>query len=173
MPYIKSSDRSYYKPFLKDILNTLNRKEEEEDKFNNIRQIVLTIIQGSYPEELRYYHHNEIIGMLECCRLEWYRRKGVETFTTTSNFDRPSMKKYYGSIESITKYVSILNPGEKSGNLNYFITALLTEVYNTTNNKTPLLKEDLCSLISDVKEYWYEKKTAPYEDIKIKENGDV
>lgn len=173
MPYIEKQDRSFYTEPIKQTISKLLKIEKEEDRYDTIRTIIINVIKNSYPENLRYFQHNEIVGMLECCRLEWYRRRKLESYTSTTNFPLVPIKSFFGPKELISKYIKNSNQESKAGNLNYFITALLTSYYNSTEQKTRYLEEELCSLVADIKEFWYEKETAPYEDEKIEENGDV
>jgi hypothetical protein len=71
LPYIKSEKRGKYdKPLqqLVDILKSL----PAEDVDGELNYVVTKILKGVYP--LRYYHVNKAIGVLECIKLEFYRR---------------------------------------------------------------------------------------------------
>ena len=56
------------------------------------------------------------------------------------------------------------------GVMNYTITTLVHKVYNQTNYKTI---NNVVGMLECVKQEYYRRVAAPYEDEKIKENGDV
>jgi hypothetical protein len=68
MPYIKQEDRSKFDLAAIDIAN----KAESAGDLN----YALTVILHNYIKKkgLRYANCNELVGMLECCKLEFYRR---------------------------------------------------------------------------------------------------
>ncbi len=74
--------------------------------------------------------------------------------------------------EAIGKLVSIfrsLPPEEVDGEINYVITRILKEVY-------PLRYYHInkaIGVLECIKQEYYRRVAAPYEDQKIKENGDV
>lgn len=66
-----------------------------------------------------------------------------------------------------------------AGHLNYVITSLITRVYTDYLKKEGGLNlnysdhNEIIGLLECAKMEFYRRKTAPYEDKKIKENGDV
>jgi len=58
---------------------------------------------------------------------------------------------------------------EKEGQLNYFITSILHNVYSPKYFEY----NRAIGLLECIKQEYYRKVVAPYEDIKIEENGDV
>jgi len=62
----------------------------------------------------------------------------------------------------------ICNPGE----LNYLITELCKQ-YITTNGQSYQTYNDIIGALSCASMEIYRRKIAPYEDVKIEENGDV
>lgn len=76
---------------------------------------------------------------------------------------------YNGYIKSISNIVNKLPKDAKSGHINYITTKLL-------HMTLPIKYNDYNSLIGAlecIKLELYRRKITPYEDIKIKENGDV
>lgn len=64
-------DRPKYEKTLKELINTL--KEQPVDQIDgNLNYIITRILKEAYP--LRYFNLNRAIGVLECCKLEYYRR---------------------------------------------------------------------------------------------------
>ena len=61
----------------------------------------------------------------------------------------------------------------RPGHLNYCITKLLIQVFSPLGNLSDLEHEDIVGIIEGAIEHIYEKGVAPYEDLKIEENGDV
>jgi len=59
-----------------------------------------------------------------------------------------------------------------SGELNYMITCLVTD-YMTAKGKSYETINDIVGALEGAKLEFYRRIAAPYEDLKIKENGDV
>ena len=74
MPYIKSDKRGKYDIALRELLGILKSLPAEEVD-GELNYVVTKILKGVYP--LRYYHINKAIGVLECIKLEFYRRVAV------------------------------------------------------------------------------------------------
>lgn len=77
--------------------------------------------------------------------------------------------KYEEVIGKLVAILKSLPPEEVDGELNYVITKLLKEVY-------PLRYYHInkaIGVLECVKQEYYRRVAAPYEDQKIKENGDV
>ena len=72
MPYIKEDERiAWMHNGLIDLLRYI-RKDESPGDLNYIITMILSKALGENPNYARF---NEIIGVLECCKLEMYRRK--------------------------------------------------------------------------------------------------
>lgn len=77
--------------------------------------------------------------------------------------------------ENERKKVLGRNPGhrfETPGQLNYFFTWLITE-YIKDRKLSYQTINDIIGALEGAKLEFYRRVAAPYEDIKIKENGDV
>jgi len=71
MPYIKSEKRGKYDIALRELVDILKSLPAEEVD-GELNYVVTKILKGVYP--LKYYHINKAIGVLECIKLEFYRR---------------------------------------------------------------------------------------------------
>jgi len=71
MPYIKSENRKKYEKVLRELVDILKALPPEEVD-GELNFVVTKILKTVYP--LRYYHVNKAIGVLECIKLEFYRR---------------------------------------------------------------------------------------------------
>ena len=71
MPYIKTEKRAKYDKPLHELLDILKSLPPEEVD-GELNYVVTKILKGVYP--LKYYHLNKAIGVLECIKLEFYRR---------------------------------------------------------------------------------------------------
>jgi Domain of unknown function (DUF6899) len=71
LPYIKTEKRVKYEKALYELVNILKSLPPEEVD-GELNYVVTKILKGVYP--LRYYHINKAIGVLECIKLEFYRR---------------------------------------------------------------------------------------------------
>ena len=59
----------------------------------------------------------------------------------------------------------------KPGDLNYVISKMVWEIFD--RNPSYTLGNNLTGVLECVKQEFYRRKLAPYEDEKIKENGDL
>lgn len=71
MPYIKMEDRPKYEEALSDLIATL-KAQPVENIDGELNYIITRILKEAYP--LRYFNLNRAVGVLECCKLEFYRR---------------------------------------------------------------------------------------------------
>ena len=71
MPYIKAKNRIKYDKVLEELVKILRTvpPEEIDGEFN---YVVTKMLKEIYP--LRYFHINKAVGVLECIKLEYYRR---------------------------------------------------------------------------------------------------
>jgi hypothetical protein len=71
LPYIKVKNRIKYEKVLEELVKILKvlPPEEIDGEFN---YVVTKMLKEIYP--LRYFHINKAIGVLECIKLEYYRR---------------------------------------------------------------------------------------------------
>jgi hypothetical protein len=71
MPYIKMEDRPKYEKPLEELIGILKSRPVENID-GELNYIITRILKESYP--LRYFNLNRAVGVLECCKLEFYRR---------------------------------------------------------------------------------------------------
>ena len=71
MPYIKLKNRSKYEKVLDNLVGILKTLPPEEID-GELNYVVTKILKDIYP--LRYFHINKAMGVLECIKLEYYRR---------------------------------------------------------------------------------------------------
>ena len=71
MPYIVQEDRPQYEEVLAQFI-TLLKANPPEAIDGHLNYVVTRIIKGIYP--LRYYPINKAVGVLECIKMEFYRR---------------------------------------------------------------------------------------------------
>jgi len=98
--------------------------------------------------------------------------------------NKEDRKKYDTLIEElavkIVDFNNVRNDADKSitssaGVLNYCITQLICKVFDKLSfNKLKYWHVALiCGILDNVKAEFYRRKASSYEDLKIKENGDV
>ena len=71
MPYIKAENRKKYEKILEELVKILKTLSPEKID-GELNYIVTKILKEIYP--LRYFHINKAVGVLECIKLEYYRR---------------------------------------------------------------------------------------------------
>lgn len=73
MPYIGRKDRPQYQEILEQLAAII--PQDRMQRPGHMNYIVSLLIERVYGKELRYADHNEVIGVLNCIALEFYRRK--------------------------------------------------------------------------------------------------
>jgi hypothetical protein len=71
MPYIKMEDRPKYEGPLGELIGILKSQPVERID-GELNYIITRILKEVYP--LRYFNLNRAMGVLECAKLEFYRR---------------------------------------------------------------------------------------------------
>lgn len=71
MPYIKPTNRTKYEATLRELIGVLKSLPTEEVD-GEMNYVVTKILKEVYP--LRYFQINRAVGVLECIKLEFYRR---------------------------------------------------------------------------------------------------
>ena len=71
MPYIKAGNRKKYENVLERLVKILKTVPPEEID-GELNYVVTKILKEIYS--LRYFHINKAVGVLECIKLEYYRR---------------------------------------------------------------------------------------------------
>jgi ribosomal protein S3AE len=71
LPYIKARNRKKYEKMLEELVKILKTLPPEEID-GELNYVVTKILKEIYP--LRYFHINKAVGVLECIKLEYYRR---------------------------------------------------------------------------------------------------
>ena len=72
MPYIKKEDRLKFKDTLTEVIGIL---EENGTKVGEINYVISTIIWELFKSNPSYTTANNLIGVLECVKQEFIRRK--------------------------------------------------------------------------------------------------
>ncbi len=73
MPYIKQADRERYDGIIGDLIIRL-QGVPWGIRAGLLNYAITRLLVGTFPVP-NYATHNAIIGVLECCKQEWYRRK--------------------------------------------------------------------------------------------------
>jgi len=81
MPYIRRELRDQYEKAINDILEIFKKYNADDNGLNirpkadgEMNYIITKLIDGAYSN-LGYAEYNRAIGILECLKLEFYRRK--------------------------------------------------------------------------------------------------
>ena len=87
MPYINPIDREKYDATVQEIVKLLMESADKESMScfpGHLNYILTTLILNVYTQygekegfKIGYSDYNEIVGMLECCKLEMYRRQAA------------------------------------------------------------------------------------------------
>jgi len=82
---------------------------------------------------------------------------------------REQRKKWEKPLKEVKKLTDKIDTFDIDGELNYFITSILKQTYSPkyfNYNKA-------MGLLECIKQEYYRRVVAPYEDLKIIENGDL
>jgi hypothetical protein len=71
LPYIKTVNRAKYNTVLRNLIEILKALPPEEVD-GELNYVFTKLLKEIYPP--RYFHINKAIGVLECAKLEYYRR---------------------------------------------------------------------------------------------------
>ena len=82
MPYITQDKRHQLDPVIDDILRILVGMRLDDEHTNtegNLNYLITRLLMKVYgqADDTRYANINDVIGMLECCKLEFYRKVAV------------------------------------------------------------------------------------------------
>ena len=84
---------------------------------------------------------------------------------------QPTRNLLDDKINELVDALLEMDPKSVDGALNYTITSLMTRVYAQPYNYYNLNRAN--GVINSVRDEWYRRVVAPYEDQKAYENGDV
>jgi hypothetical protein len=103
MPYITQNYRDELDALIDafaDKVNEIHARNPEQTRDGLLNYSVTRILNKTFPDA-RYHDYNEIIGFLECCKLEYYARKVApyEILKATQNgevqtFNKGDVKGY-------------------------------------------------------------------------------
>jgi hypothetical protein len=93
MPYIKQQDRKKFTISSKELpsnqgIDTLEHIANVSENAGDLNFAITKILKQYIKKKgICYANHNEIIGMLDCCKAEWYRKEVVpyEDFKENEN----------------------------------------------------------------------------------------
>ena len=71
MPYIRLENRKKYEKVLGELVDILKPLPPEEVD-GELNYVLTKVLKEVYP--LKYFHINKAVGVLECAKLELYRR---------------------------------------------------------------------------------------------------
>jgi len=76
MPYIKKEDRKKIDKEIKDLIEKLtNHGCDLDPKVGNVNYVLSSIIWTLFDKKASYTTGNNLMGVLECVKQEFYRRK--------------------------------------------------------------------------------------------------
>lgn len=74
MPYIAGKERADYEVEIKSIVDKL-LSQDENNVVGHLNYIIFSILKRYVVARgIRYFRVNNLMGMLECCKNEFYRR---------------------------------------------------------------------------------------------------
>jgi len=74
MPYIQKEKRTILDPAIRQLADAFTRLADDGNFAGNLNYTITKLLFTLYPEP-NYQRFNDMIGALECCKLELYRKK--------------------------------------------------------------------------------------------------
>jgi len=174
MPYIDEKMRVQLESSL-DLMEKQIIANMSDSSFHcTLAYVFFEISKSFIGSDVRYAKINDVVGALECCKMEIFRRLGkiyggdglrVVFFhpSNTKDLDEAIL-----DICSNAKKIEGFDSA-RAGILNY----ILTRIFLFANVDYELNVYHISDIMNFVKCKIYDDIAAPYEDEKIKTNGDV
>lgn len=74
MPYVPATERKELDQEIAALAEKIRKISKNETLAGNLNYSITSLLLAVYGKELRYHQHNEIVGLLECAKQEFYRR---------------------------------------------------------------------------------------------------
>lgn len=74
MPYIIREKRSVLEPAVLELAETFRNLDDDGNFAGNLNYVITRLLSALYPSP-NYQRFNDMVGALECCKLELYRKK--------------------------------------------------------------------------------------------------
>jgi len=74
MPYIVKDKRNVLDPAVQRLADAFRTLDDDANFAGNLNYVISTFLLSLYPAP-NYQRFNDIIGALECCKLELYRKR--------------------------------------------------------------------------------------------------
>lgn len=74
MPYIVKEKRTMLDPAIQKLADALRELDDDANFAGNLNYVVSRLLKTIYPAP-NYQRFNDMVGALECCKLELYRKR--------------------------------------------------------------------------------------------------
>lgn len=78
MPYIEKKDRPQYDSLIEDIVDQLTDHGLKAFGVGELNYVISSIVTKIFKQHPSYSYGNNLVGVLECVKQEFYRRPLVE-----------------------------------------------------------------------------------------------
>lgn len=198
MPYINRTDRHKYQDLLSKISHYVSKNIEEDIlilnlfteimiieakrnlKYSYLYYIITDLIEEVWGpvEKRRYSDHQNISGFLYCACLEYHRRYVKKEYEHNGSTEYPDLflMSFTNGMSGYLTELGKLVPKDHmaiSGNMNYITSYLIDEIWGVVEDRTPEDHLFIEYLLENKANGYYDTFTAPYEDKKILEQGDL
>lgn len=165
MPYIKPSLRLTYNEAIKQ-LPSINGRDE-------LKYVMGEICAWYHAHhKADYQHMNDVIGVLVCTHREFKRRIAdpMNAREEERNFRALEAK----DSEKFDQFTDAIASIESAGELNYVISEVCAQyLLKSAPEWWRCWAKDVMAVLRQLVKDFYDERVAPYEDEKIKENGDT
>lgn len=74
MPYIVKGKRTRLDPAIENLADAFRELDDHDNFAGNLNYVVSKLLKTLYPAP-NYQRFNDMVGALECCKLELYRKQ--------------------------------------------------------------------------------------------------
>jgi hypothetical protein len=74
MPYIVQEKRKILDPAIQNLVESFRELNDDRNFAGNLNYVITRLFSSLHPSP-NYQRFNDVIGALECCKLELYRKK--------------------------------------------------------------------------------------------------
>ena len=168
MPYIAQSNRPAFDAHIAPLTKTLLDRGARPTEFG---YVIFHAALAHFEANKRYAEANKLDGVLGCIEKEFRRRlpSPDPAYVALHRGPGPSDKELDAAAEPLVS--ELLRQGGNEGNFNYAFSRILYALY--LHDPTAIRHQAFCMAIKNASQLLYDEHVAPYEDLKIAENGDL
>lgn len=188
MPYIKQADRPIYYPVIEQVLHSVTKYEDPFDQVDYIGYFLFGVSVGFYWSDTEGFSWSDIATcnvFSNTCQDEETRTIMNQQITSALGYFNKDLRVRSGELNYLSSAIiwGYLGDCEDFKSAKYatraYMRGALLRIIDFIEQYTPSGKDRcrshtlLRGVLGDIMEELYRRRTGEYEDIKIKESGDI